>query len=203
MYKVKTRTALMLFTAILLGVACKQLDDAVECLSNPDCGANGVCNNGDCEGGYPSTDDSSMDSESSPAEEDSDTRDCVTVPAPVPQAAQDTENEECCVDPGSLQDCWLMDATQDGVACTDNTECLSGQCDTDRGVCTCSSRDDCNDGADRQGTCNVDDGYCGPSSCNGYLVCACFGGCIEGPAPELQDSERCCEGDYSLDPLDR
>jgi hypothetical protein len=56
--------------------------------------------------------------------------------------------DELCT--GPLPECWLVSAKDDGVACQ-NEQCLSGNCDRDRGVCGCSTQAHCHDGV----TCTV------------------------------------------------
>ena len=137
--------------------------------------------------------------------------------------------EECCTNVGKLDECWWEDAIADGVTCSRHSDCESGECvfDYDRpgatsnvGLCRCNPNvaSHCNDDlAGRHGVCvkDPDLGYhvCGPSYCNGYLKCSCFGGCEwwrpeqPGVTPQdLLDSDQdaidnryvCCEGTYPL-----
>ncbi len=168
-----------------------------ECVAHSECGGpnfpdmapvwNGTCENGAvcCVG------------TSEPI--DTDTQGCVMMPEP----SNDYPDEGCCSDPGVQKECWLHGAQMDGIACDEEHEnCLSGSCDYKRGVCECSRQSDCNDAQDRKGYCNVDAGYCGPSFCNGFSFCSCWGGCTEGTIPDLEANEKCCEGRYSIHPDD-
>ena len=104
--------------------------------------------------------------------------------------------------------CWYESAVDDGIACESSSTCLSGECDTDRGLCTCSSHWDCFDGEDHQGACVTELGVCGPAWCNGYLICSNWGGCVwwhgnEDYTPDdwVADLDAgvpyaCCEGNY-------
>ncbi len=124
-------------------------------------------------------------------------------------------NEECCTEPGEISGCWWEDADSDGVTCSPDKSCPNNQsCNYDltgpsgQGLCECRSNSDCNDGNTRQGVCNTDLGVCGPSYCNGFLVCACWGGCKPGgiagydsPESMCKDVQNgyagyCCEGAY-------
>ena len=131
---------------------------------------------------------------------------------------------ECCTRPEDFAECWVEDAHRDGVTCTEDnaaTRCASGSCadfeadfeanfEIDMGrcvltvsLCTCAQDDECATGICREG-------FCRPSSCNGYQVCSCYGGCAWWWS---QDSNRtftdfcadmgllCLEGDYPVDPL--
>ena len=122
-------------------------------------------------------------------------------------------DEECCTDPGAVAGCWWQDAEQDRVVCNDDSDCAGANaCNKEItvdgasppnnwGLCECESSDDCG-----LGYCV--NGLCGPSFCNGFLVCACWGGCTDGDAWG-QDTPKdacentaegfpgaCCEGDY-------
>ena len=122
-------------------------------------------------------------------------------------------DEECCKNPGAIAGCWWKDAERDGVVCLDDSDCSSNTCVTDIevdgglppngwGLCGCETSSDCADGVCR-------DGICGPSYCNGFLVCACWGGCDEAdvwgyetPSQACRDKAkgfpgRCCEGTYA------
>ncbi len=124
-------------------------------------------------------------------------------------------NEECCSDPGEVSGCWWEDADDDGITCSPDRPCPGGQsCNYDltgpvgQGLCECAGNSDCNNGIDKQGVCNTDLNVCGPSFCNGYLVCSCWGGCKSGTisgynTPEDMCEDRangyagfCCEGAY-------
>ena len=111
--------------------------------------------------------------------------------------------EECCTQPGAASECWMNDAENDGVLCDTNQDCDSGSCDLTKGRCTCDGNEECNDGV-------CVDGICGPSWCNGYLVCSCWGGCewwTTDQSRTLHDvaasqDKYCCEGVYARDPVD-
>lgn len=135
-------------------------------------------------------------------------------------------DDECCTDPGAVADCWWMDATRDGAVCTKHDDCASKNCRTDVtfgteaeappngwGLCGCDDDEDCiADG--RGGACTEIGGQkvCGPSFCNGYMVCACWGGCEEGKSGAYETPGdrcsakadgfpgECCEGEYPRDP---
>ncbi len=196
---------------VFVTVGCKQLVGVTECLSQADCSGGGICVDGTCEGGSDpdqnelnetdsDTQDSGTEWETNPDSETS-TKRCIFLPV---DAEFSSADEECCSGSGVMQECWTQDAESDGIACTWDSDCLSGTCDKTRGVCACSRQEDCNDGEAVQGYCNLERGYCGPSSCNGYFVCSCFGGCMRVTFPyELSQGERCCEGVYSLSPADR
>jgi hypothetical protein len=136
-------------------------------------------------------------------------------------------DEECCTDPGAIAACWWQDAERDGVVCLTNQDCGSTmRCNKDIvygpydstppngwGLCGCDDDSDCQAG-EKDGVCTEIGGekVCGPSYCNGFMVCACFGGCTEGrsgnyPSPKdmCSDTEggfpgECCESDYPSDP---
>jgi hypothetical protein len=102
-----------------------------------------------------------------------------------------TDIDQCCSDPGQMAECWWNDAERDGVLCSDSQPCPNGrQCITvelspeGMGRCACNDSSDCNNGADMNGVCVIEpgetEGVCGPSYCNGYLVCSCWGGCVDG-----------------------
>ncbi len=107
---------------------------------------------------------------------------------------------DCCSGPGHVMECWLADAEDDGATCKANEECPSNSCDTDRGLCICESDDDCNDGI-----C-TDENLCGPSWCNGYRQCSCWGGCDRVTSERsygvicAQNNQTCCEGLYPIEP---
>ncbi|MBN2340941.1 MAG: hypothetical protein JXX29_07230 [Deltaproteobacteria bacterium] len=111
--------------------------------------------------------------------------------------------EECCTQPGDASECWMSDAERDGVLCDSGTDCESGTCNASEGRCTCNNNDECNDGV-------CVDGLCGPSWCNGYLVCSCWGGCewwsanAEQTLHDLAAAQGmyCCEGLYAASPID-
>lgn len=120
------------------------------------------------------------------------------------------DEQECCSDPGVVSSCWWADADHDGVMCYNDDECPSGEC-SDEGLCTCSDRSDCYDGVTRFGVCTAA-GICGPSYCDGYLVCSCWGGCespkdlgdYSTPRQMCGDTRAgypgfCCEGNYPSD----
>ncbi|MCU0662123.1 MAG: hypothetical protein MUC50_07325 [Myxococcota bacterium] len=132
----------------------------------------------------------------------------------VPSAV--TASEECCNEAGEIAECWWQDAKVDNVFCTSGAQCPSGICDRSfglgRGLCTCpGGQGQCERvGAPvMEGVCATVDGRasrCGPSYCNGYSVCECYGGCvpIEFPggytSPDAMcgaNSLNCCEGTYS------
>ncbi|MBN2717370.1 MAG: hypothetical protein JXX14_16070 [Deltaproteobacteria bacterium] len=137
--------------------------------------------------------------------------------------------EECCTAVGKMDECWWEDAIQDGVTCRTDGDCayaVPGACvkdplsGSDIGLCKCRSgvTADCYDPDNgRLGVCMEDPDLgtfmCGPSYCNGYLKCSCFGGCEwwdqddpdNTPATvAAQESAAtsnqvfCCEGSYPL-----
>jgi hypothetical protein len=197
MFGTRMRNGIYFIFLLAVGVACRQLETATQCFSNADCGAKGVCLNGDCQGGKID----GIETESH-ADIETDTAGCVMTPDALDTEPQDS-GEECCTALDSIRQCWQKDADLDGVTCDNDSDCLSGQCDEVRGVCACTLQEECNDGQDRLGYCNVSAGYCGPSLCNGYQACACFGGCMAWTLPALEGDERCCEGVYSIDPGDK
>ena len=103
--------------------------------------------------------------------------------------------EECCTSVGKMDECWWEDAIRDGITCTIDSDCpyaVTGACVKDTvagsnlGVCRCRPGvlTDCYDPDNgKEGVCadNPDNPVvgpiCGPSYCNGYLKCSCFGGC--------------------------
>jgi hypothetical protein len=117
--------------------------------------------------------------------------------------------DECCSDPGQIAECWWQDAERDGATCSANSNCKNGNiCNKDetgpsgKGLCTCDGDEDCRDGV-------CFEGICGPSFCNGYLTCSCWGGCEQkyfGDAHydtpekycqnELATAPYCCDGQY-------
>ncbi|MDJ0762633.1 MAG: hypothetical protein QNJ97_06545 [Myxococcota bacterium] len=131
--------------------------------------------------------------------------------------AADRTDDECCTDPGAISQCWWMDADRDGVTCSPAKPCPNGNpCDytqtgpNGQGLCECAVRSDCWDGATRTGLC-TEAGLCGPSYCNGFFACSCWGGCeavapagYSTPGAMCQDIASgypgyCCEGDYPAD----
>jgi len=134
------------------------------------------------------------------------------------QIAKVRADGECCTDPGAISECWWQDAVNDGVACANPSDCAAGRlCETDalvygghpspngEGLCECVDDNDCDDGISRHGVCDEARGICGPSYCNGYRACSCFGGCedviIEGHATPkdycaTQPNNLCCEHYY-------
>lgn len=128
--------------------------------------------------------------------------------------------EECCTQVGRMDECWWEDAIHDGITCTVATQvkdCVApNTCyvepDETVGVCGCRETvlTDCVDSDEgRYGVC-VDHptaGFvCGPSYCNGFLQCSCFGGCawwheedtLTPQIDALNDGLHCCEGTYPL-----
>ena len=111
--------------------------------------------------------------------------------------------EECCTQPGDASECWMSDAEIDGVLCSGDGDCPSGSCNVAKGRCRCSDDDDCNDGVCKNSVC-------GPSWCNGYRVCSCWGGCEWWSQDENQTLHDlaatqdlyCCEGVYAEDPIE-
>jgi hypothetical protein len=120
-------------------------------------------------------------------------------------------DDECCSDPGKIAECWEKDAEDDGVTCSSGGDCPSGSC-ADNGLCSCSKQEHCNDGDKMNGVCNKEEGYCGPSFCNGVIKCSCFGGCAPedlgpyaNPREKCEDTAHgypgfCCEGNYPKTP---
>lgn len=130
---------------------------------------------------------------------------CIATTGPgllrAPAAAAD---DECCDEVGQAHECWYADAQVDGVTCstTNMSNCAGGMGCQD-GLCECdpaSEVNQCN-----EGVCTAA-GVCGPSWCNGYLVCSCWGGCIEAnegvePLATCAALELgCCEGTYPAQP---
>ncbi len=117
------------------------------------------------------------------------------------------DDGECCSDPGKAAECWRLDAEDDGAACNQGADCISGDCGVD-GLCTCESNAECYNGTTHFGVCNIDLKTCGPSYCNGAMVCSCWGGCVQedldpysSPNQMCQDLSNgfpgfCCEGNY-------
>lgn len=146
--------------------------------------------------------------------------------------------EECCTAVGKLDECWWEDAIQDGITCRSHADCpqeirsyfpsgdscyiKSGE---SLGVCKCKSDvtglcASTTAGQEREGVCVADTDtsgteihICGPSFCNGYLKCSCFGGCewwdqenltntpnkvVEGLNEDTDNNVFCCEGSYPL-----
>jgi hypothetical protein len=146
--------------------------------------------------------------------------------------------DECCTDPGHVSDCWWEDAKRDGVSCdpstgeilgSSNGETCALDCDgtardgsDGKGLCTCEDDSDCGEVITpapngcmptvRSGICTIN-GVCGPSYCNGFLICSCWGGCEESEYGKHQDNPEkvfsspkeacdshgihCKEGNYS------
>jgi len=109
-------------------------------------------------------------------------------------------SEDCCSEPGQAQECWNDDKILDNViSCDDDNDCISGSCDIATHLCTCITNNDCENNA----ACS-DSGLCGPSWCNGYMICGCWGGCDwwhsdANYTPEDWAAAKglyCCEGDY-------
>ncbi len=144
-----------------------------------------------------------------------------TTPAPIPKP------DECCMDPGAISLCWWQDAERDGISCQQPSDCPNGtECVKDglpglaspdgAGLCHCSGDSDCgNDGTNElYGICNEDTELCGPSYCNGYKICSCFGGCVDWHSgdyytpddlcefifEDLPNDGNCCEGLYHMLP---
>jgi hypothetical protein len=89
----------------------------------------------------------------------------------------DSDTNECCSDSSDWPAFWWQDAETDGVTCAGDADCPSGACDEEAGLCACTGDDDC-----RDGLCTVT-GLCGPSWCNGYCACSCWGGCDDSGLP--------------------
>ncbi len=112
------------------------------------------------------------------------------------------QSDECCDEPGQIDQCWYEDAINDGIACDEDTDCPSGACDTDVGRCICADDEDC-----RDGICNSS-WRCGPSWCNGFMTCSCWGGCTwwdenTSLTPnDIADANGlfCCESLYPEEP---
>ncbi|MDJ0762635.1 MAG: LamG domain-containing protein [Myxococcota bacterium] len=115
-------------------------------------------------------------------------------------SVRDARDDECCTEPGQLAECWTQDAEMDGVTCTADSDCASNSCDLTYGLCTCTAATEC--GA---GVC-TSLGVCGPSYCNGYKICSCWGGCTDiipsnTPAMLCEAEEMaCCNGKYPIHP---
>ncbi len=138
-------------------------------------------------------------------------------------------SDECCTQVGQADECWMEDATNDGIICPTWFEAPSGyalSCLSSHGcngtsspsypsvpagiLCECEDNDDCYDGSDRFGICIVQPGdtvgLCGPSWCNGFKICSCFGGCTDAtigttPAATCTNAGQfCCEGEYPQHP---
>lgn len=131
---------------------------------------------------------------------------------------QTADDSECCTQIGQADECWMEDATDDGIICPTwdgapsgySLACLYGSCNADETLCACEDDDDCNDSVDRLGSCVIQPGdtvgQCGPSWCNGYKICSCWGGCVQAtpvmPATVCDDADfDCCEGNYPQDPV--
>ncbi len=118
--------------------------------------------------------------------------------------------DECCTEAGYADECWWESAEDDGVTCTTSSGCdltcdktVTDPSNSNVGLCACTSDADC-----VSGVCNLTDNRCGPSWCNGYLICSCFGGCINAElgtyaSPEAMCSDTtsgypgtCCEGTF-------
>ncbi len=117
--------------------------------------------------------------------------------------------DECCTEAGYADECWWESAEDDGVTCVTNSDCditcdktVTDPSNSNVGLCACTSDADC-----VSGVCDVDN-RCGPSWCNGYLICSCFGGCINAELgtyvnPEAMCTDTtsgypgtCCEGTF-------
>ncbi len=148
-------------------------------------------------------------------------------------------DEECCNTTGHANECWEEDALADDVAgnifCKTDADCGVGTCNTGpdvkaalagysriqaagyEGLCQCSGDEDCRDASGDGGMCFFfgDDGtgtevsVCGPSMCNGYYVCSCWGGCVwwDGNNAENTPADdaatvglHCCENRAYSDP---
>ena len=148
-------------------------------------------------------------------------------------------DEECCETTGHANECWEEDALADDVAgnifCKTDADCGGGICNTSpdvkdalseysriqaagyEGLCQCSGDEDCQDASGDGGMCFFfgDDGtgtevsVCGPSMCNGYYVCSCWGGCVwwDGNNAENTPADdaatvglHCCENRAYSDP---
>lgn len=122
--------------------------------------------------------------------------------------------DECCNLPGQADECWEQDVLSEKghVACEDDGDCATGQtCDLSLagedygGRCTCTTQADCLDTASEGGVCDVETNVCGPSWCNGYYICSCWGGCVWWDGYDADNTPAddaiivdmtCCEGDY-------
>ncbi|MBN2342139.1 MAG: hypothetical protein JXX29_03420 [Deltaproteobacteria bacterium] len=148
-----------------------------------------------------------VNAESSPeipviTELDSDTSQWITITDGAKMIALD---EECCETTGHVNECWEKDAIEDdavgNILCSVNGDCAAGQtCNSNinltaypnitaagfTGLCTCDTHADCRDTSGDGGACfeTIDPvtsatvNLCGPSMCNGYYVCSCWGGCV-------------------------
>ncbi len=125
--------------------------------------------------------------------------------------------DQCCTDKAAIAACWWQDAVQDGVTCSETKACPNElSCDyTDskpesgEGLCACTEQSHCT-GIEMNGICVIPEGettgVCGPSFCNGFKRCSCWGGCEDGKyggelVPEdfcsaSVNTSYCCEGDY-------
>lgn len=133
--------------------------------------------------------------------------------------------DECDPDGGVTIECWWLDANEDGVTCTNDSDCSPHTCEKDladmggspspdgEGLCRCTYNSDDFAGGfgdcPGEGVCSPD-GICGPSYCNGHLVPSCWGGCelqlfgdgdqYDKPADycenELTSAPQCCEGPF-------
>lgn len=140
-------------------------------------------------------------------------------------------DEKCCENTGHADECWERDALNDNVAghifCNSDADCATGfECNTDvdlsgyeaisadfAGLCECNNHMDCRGAGGDGGACfdspesNNATGLCGPSLCNGYYICSCWGGCDwwDGNDPVNRPSDDaatvnlyCCENkDYA------
>ena len=110
--------------------------------------------------------------------------------------------DECCTEAGYADECWWESAEDDGVTCTTNSDCdltcdktVTDPSNSNVGLCSCASDADC-----VSGVCNVDN-RCGPSWCNGYLICSCFGGCINAELGTYVNPEAMCTDTTSGYPI--
>ncbi|MBN2526728.1 MAG: hypothetical protein JXR76_10060 [Deltaproteobacteria bacterium] len=116
-------------------------------------------------------------------------------------------DDECCENTGQANECWEQDALADDslgyIFCKTDADCGGGTCNMGpavktvlapypritaagyTGMCECSDHTDCRDENEQGGACfNFGDdgtgksvGLCGPSMCNGFYICSCWGGC--------------------------
>ena len=196
--------------SVALGLAVLGLVEAgcSECRSSVDCNRGQVCSDGDCKAMEVGSDmDSGIDTDPMGDDDDdtsSDSRPRCELDAGT-DLDTDTGTSECCTKPGDLFQCWRCSAVADRVTCRKDGDCRNGHlCASEgdwKGFCECDDKSECNDGV-----C-VPDGakkYCGPSFCNGFFVCSCFGGCVwwafdseETPQKQCEEGGLVCtEGDY-------
>ncbi|MBN2529216.1 MAG: hypothetical protein JXR76_22695 [Deltaproteobacteria bacterium] len=147
------------------------------------------------------------------------------------------DDQACCENPGHANDCWEEDALDDNeegfIFCNSDSDCGGRPCNTAavdmekfvrakemyKGMCECANHGDCRDSEGKGGSCFLASApdaseelkLCGPSICNGYYVCSCWGGCVwwDGNDPSqtntpMNDAQTlgmyCCESEHYSNP---